>query len=283
MLFLLFAILCSTVVGHIFTLASRRGTGSAALLFANYAVAAPASVLGMFLHPAPVNLVGLLPVFLAALLGFLFLFNYLMLAESIKRMGIALPVTLMRVSVAWPVIGSIVLFNEFPHVATLIATVAVFLALPLAAPQRINRRVLQGAHSSGLLQALLLFVGTGLTELLFKVQAELHPMANPFVFTSMIFPVALFFSWLYYRRSKEKLKRDGVGLGAALGLFNVGSTVFLLLALHLLEGIVVFPINAAGVIVLSTLSALFIWRERPAPRQWLFIVIACIAIAFIYH
>ncbi len=283
MLFLLFAILCSTAVGHMFTLASRRGTGSAALLFANYAVAAPASILGMLLHPAPVNLDGLLPVFLAALLGFLFLFNYLMLAESIKRMGIALPVTLMRVSVAWPVIGSIVLFNEFPHMATLIATVAVFLALPLAAPRRLDRRVLQGAHSSGLLQALLLFVGTGLTELLFKVQAELHPLANPFVFTSMIFPVALFCSWLYYRRSAEKLTRGGLGLGAALGLFNVGSTVFLLLALHLLEGIVVFPINAAGVIVLSSLSALIIWRERPAPRQWLFIVIACIAIACIYH
>ena len=283
MTFLLLAIVCSTVVGHVFTLASRRATGSAGLLLINYAVAAPASVIGMLLHPAPIQLDGLLPVLLAALLGFLFLFNYLMLAESIKHMGIALPVTLMRVSVAWPVVGSIVLFKEFPHAPTLLATAAVFLALPLASPQKIDRAVLRGAHSSGLLQAMLLFIATGLTELLFKVQAELHPLANPFVFSSMIFPVALLFSWLHFRRSADRIDRDGIALGAGLGLFNVGSTVFLLLALHLMQGIVVFPINAAGVIVLSTLSALFIWRERPTPRQWLFIAIACIAIGFIYH
>ncbi len=283
MIYLVLAIVCTTIVGHIFTLASHRSLKSMSLLFVNYFFASVAAFAGTYLHPAELVINSWVLPSTALVLGVLFLFNYMMLAAAIKHMGIALPVTLMRVSVAWPVLGSIFIFGEMPHLPTILAITAIFLSLPLASPQPIDHNLIQRARENGIFQALLLFVATGVTEFLFKVQAALHPLENPFFFVSMIFPVAFLLSGWFFLRSGERLNTLTLGLGLALGVFNVLSTVFVLLALHEMPGIIVFPVYAAGIIVLSTISGILIWRERPAMRQYIFILVACCAIAFLYR
>ena len=71
--------------------------------------------------------------------------------------------------------------------------------------------------------------------------------------------------------------------GAGLGLFNYGSTAFLLEAVAQLRAPVVFPLNNVGIVLGGALLGWAVWREPLRRRTWAGLALAAGALALIGH
>jgi multidrug transporter EmrE-like cation transporter len=87
-------------------------------------------------------------------------------------------------------------------------------------------------------------------------------------------------SVIYYAR-RERVEMRTLQLGALVGAANLGNYLFLLFALAVLPGVVVYPAIAAGEVGLSALAGVVIWRERVGAKSWAGIALAVAALILI--
>ena len=98
---------------------------------------------------------------------------------------------------------------------------------------------------------------------------------------SLIFGTALLLGWLTILLRREKVQLRMVLLGMLLGIPNVLSTLFMLGALRHLPGMVAFPVNSLGIMILSTLAGVLIWKEKAGRGMVAAMLLAVGAIVFI--
>lgn len=205
----------------------------------------------------------------------LWLFN-----RAITSGGLALSTTLMRLSAAIPTLGSLILFAEQTNFYQILGIVLAFICLPLASkePLRFDRAGKEALK--GMIWGLLLFAAYGITDFALKVQAELEPSADPNAFMATIFGTALLFTFPHLFKG-VKPNRDCLFWGFVLGLTNVLATYFWIMTLAHMPGSVAFPTLGLGVIAVTTLAGLLIWRERLRPANFTFLVLASVAVFLI--
>lgn len=263
--------------------ASRRLTGF--LLFgSNYLVAL---VLGLLLSEGEgTRLLPMPVVLLAAGTGVLYVLGFVLLSTAVERLGTAVATSVARVSVATPLLVSILIFGERGTAPEFLAMAGSVLILPLASrqwpPWNSSRRV----RASGLLLAVSLFLVIGVTDSVLKVRAELFPESDPGSFFAVLFGSAALLSLILAFVQKELWRvRSGdapvavrLALGVPLGAANFGSAYFLALALERLPGAVAYSVNALGVIVLAALLAALLFRERPARHNYLFFAASAVVL-----
>ena len=66
-----------------------------------------------------------------------------------------------------------------------------------------------------------------------------------------------------------------------LGAANLGNYLFLVLALSVLPGIVVYPVIAAGEVGLMAVAGVAIWRERLGVPSWVGVGLAVAALVLL--
>lgn len=127
----------------------------------------------------------------------------------------------------------------------------------------------------------------GLLEvLLVRVQNEgFADMSDP-TFIITIFGTAgvlgLILASIGWITGRLRFAWKNVGAGIILGIPNYGSMLFMLLALSSgLEGSFVFPVANVGIIVVTTIGAVSLFREELSRLNWLGIGFAVAAIALI--
>ena len=127
---------------------------------------------------------------------------------------------------------------------------------------------------------ILLFGAYGLTDFSFKVLAEMDPLADPKAFMVPIFGTALLITLpsLFKQGRPEK---GSLLWGTILGVTNVLTTFFWFNALALIPGSIAFPTLGLGVITITTLAGLMIWREKLRPANYAFLALACISVLFV--
>jgi len=206
----------------------------------------------------------------------LWLFN-----KAIQAQGLALSTTLMRLSAAIPTLGSLVFFNETTGFLQSLGIGLAFMCLPLASREPLHFVRSGPPFWQGLVWGLLLFVTYGITDFVFKIQAELEPQADPKAFMATIFGTALIFT---LPRLKGLAPPGPACLfwGTALGTTNVLATWFWILALSHLPGAIAYPTLGLGVITVTTLISLVFWKETLRPANYLFLAMACVAV-FLIH
>lgn len=277
MIYLLLAISCSVAVATIITYAHRKKLPTFALFATNYVVATIASVIG---SGASTRIFGVPEELgVSVLLGFLFIGCFWLLMKTIQKLGMVIPVTLMRLSAVLPTAASILLYAEVPSALQVAGILLAFLALPLASPQPLTRATLRPLLEGGFGWGLLLFVTFGFTEFLFKFQKEVLPMDNPSDMLQVVFGTAMVIGMVAALRLRERFSLHLVITGVVLGVINMYSAKFLILALRELPGMVLFPANGIGVIMLSTVVAMLLWKERLNARNYIYL--ACAAAALI--
>lgn len=205
----------------------------------------------------------------------LWLFN-----KAIRADGLALSTTLMRLSAAVPTVGSLVFFSETIGFFQAVGIGLAFLCLPLAGrePLRFGKDTKNACK--GFLWGLLLFGAYGITDFIFKIQAELEPQADPKAFMATIFGTALIFT-LPQLRGLKRPGRVCLAWGIILGTTNVLATWFWIRALAHLPGTIAYPTLGLGVIAVITLISLFFWKESLRPANYLFLGLACVAVLLI--
>ncbi|MGB0166152.1 MAG: EamA family transporter, partial [Luteibaculum sp.] len=117
---------------------------------------------------------------------------------------------------------------------------------------------------------LILFLGSGVIDSLLKLTEHYFFKANPSnLFIASVFFLAGLFGLCYlliFEKTKAKNLKNpqGIIFGGILGAVNFGSIFFLLQSLSLpnMEASVIFPINNVGIVALSSLFGLVLFKQK---------------------
>ena len=136
-------------------------------------------------------------------------------------------------------------------------------------------------NSSALLWLVLLFLADGIVmipALIFRKELSLN---ETMPFQTVIFVAAFVVTTMLYYLRRPRLTSETLKWGALLGTANLGNYLFLVLALSVLPGLVVYPVIAAGEVGLLAVAGVVFWKEKVGVRSWLGIALAVIAIVLI--
>ena len=267
MIFIALSVVCSVVVSVLLKLAPRFDVDVRQAITGNYLVAGLLALL--LLDPQP----GLLlrpmtdPAWrLLVALGLLLPSMFWVLARSVRRVGIVLTDAAQRLSLLLPLLAAFTLFGEVftwhkgAGMAIGLAAIACIVVRPRATGSGASR-------SGGWWWPLIVFVGMGAIDILFKLVAQLTrvPFADVLLATFVLaFALSLLaLVWLYASQRARWHWRNVAG-AVLLGAFNFGNIVFYVQAhRHLAQDpALVFSAMNIGVIVLAALIGVWAFRER---------------------
>lgn len=285
--FLILCILSSTGIFLIFKIIDRKGLPSFPVIVINYLVA---TLLGFALHPGSGSLpevkqAGWLPV--SVLIGVLFIVMFFVVALSTRKAGISVTTVASKMSVIFPIVFSMLI--DPSDRLSVIKGSGIILALA-GVGLTVYRPVSAGVDRKAVYLPLILFLGMGLVDSLVKyAQHHFVRDQDTALFGAVLFLNA-FVSGLvllpfFPRYHRWFAKPVTWTLGLLLGAVNFGSIYFIVRALNYtsrtgmgIDSSVVFGINNIGVVSLSVLAGLWIFRERLLTWNQIGIALSVIAI-----
>lgn len=275
MTYILLSILSATAILVLFRWMRQDGVNTRHAITINYAVAAAVGLL-FFEHGAEFFAQPwLLP---AAMTGIFFYVVFRIIALTTQKSGMAIASVATKMSVIIPVLMGLLLLGESVSGWKIAGVLLGLVAVVLSAAGEVK--------TNNWKWPLVAFVASGLIDASLKLyQNYLVPEADFPSFISVIFLSAFVSGTIHHFFTKErKISLRSVGGGVALGIVNFGSLIFILksLALPQWESSVIFPINNFGIITLSTLMGILLFRERLQWRGLLSIAFASGAIYLLY-
>lgn len=270
--YLALSIASSVAIAVWFRRCEARRRDRLVVVAANYIVATGAATLGWWLSGRP-GLAGA-AVGLGVATGLLFVVTFLMFAAAIGRLGLALPVAASRLAPILPVLVSVTVYRERPGALTALGLGVAGLAMAAMAAAALDQGRTVRVSGVGAVLLLALCLGMGLGQVSMKVFRELFPAGHEGGFLAWLFGTALVAAWGWVAVCGRPVRRADVLAGLLLGIPNVCSSLFLLRALRHLPGVMVFPVNDAGVVVVSTAAGILLWGERPSRTSWLALALA---------
>ena len=284
MIWLLLSILCSTLIFVIFRLFGHYKVNNLQAIVVNYGVAGG---LGLLIEQRSNPLEHILQqpwLWSILIIGFLFIALFQVMALVSQKLGVAAVSVAVKMSLIMPVVFGIVYYGESFTLLKISAVALALVAVILASykPEQFHT----DWRFMGL--PLLLFLGSGFLDIFLNYnEKELVADADQLLFTSGLFAMAGLFGlvWLSFRwmGTKHRWSLKSLWGGIALGIPNLGSIYFLLRALDFrgLESSVIFPVNHVGIVLLSAVTGIFAFREKPSILNYAGIILAMIAILMI--
>lgn len=284
MIFILLSIFCSSCLFLFFKFFETQKIDTFQAIVVNYLVA---SVFG-FLRAESIseNIVNQNWFTHALITGVLFIFMFYAIAYTSQKIGPSVASVANKLSVVIPVFFAIVLYNDSVS-ALKMAGIALALMGVYFATQK-NSHQIQIKKWQGILLVVFLFVGNGLLDSYLNfIENNYLSEANAIIFTPLIFAsafcvgiIVLFYNMFFL---KKKLSAKAMVFGFFLGILNYGSIIFLIKSLQLpnVESSVVFPINNIGIVVATSVSSFFIFKEKMSSKNIIGIFLSAVAILLI--
>ena len=275
MIYLLLAILSSSLVSIFMRLSTHRVQNRYSLLAVNYLAC---SVLGaiyargnVFCVAAP----GYGPMLIMGLVaGALYLLGFVLLQRSIRKNGMVLSSLFMKLGLLVPIVMSLVFFRELPSILQCVGFLLAIGAILLINWQKGSR----SGFNTGLL---ILLLAGGSCDAISKVYEQLgNPvLSDQFLFFTFFFAFILCIALVL--RQKEAPGKQELLFGLLIGIPNFFSAKFLLAALTRMNAVVVYPTFSVATLLVVTLTGLFLFKERLSKQQWIalgMILLALIAL-----
>ncbi len=227
------------------------------------------------------------------LLGFGFILIFLLIGKSTKLLGVATTSIAFKLSFIIPVIIAIIFYGDALSImkaigiATAISAVYFIAYQPTAALEQDkepNSTQTSFIHKKAWMLPLLIFVGSGLTDASFNfIQRNYTPIGYDHIVTIMVFFGAFLSGMMMYGFKKEMYQWKNVFGGIVLGIPNYGSLYFLLQALKHsgFSPSTLFPLNNLGIVGLSALFGLLLFKETFSSRKIIGFVLAVASIIII--
>lgn len=278
-LYLLLSSLCSLAVAHLLKVTEVKNLRTLNTLTVNYIVAAIFSfIVGSWdgVHGGLTSQ-SLYFYLFCIIVGAFFIGNFVAYSKSVHANGVGVTITSMRLSLLVPVIISVFFYGEFLGIVKILAIIMVIGAMVLLIPRK--KRVTIGKMDASWL-LLIVFLLSGFADASLKIYqedfslniSELHFMGIIFLAAFAIgFVLSLF-------RDGPIVRKEEFLLGAAIGIPNLYSSIFLIYALESISGAVAFPVVNALNVLGGTLLGLLIWSDKVSLKQWGGITVAIIAI-----
>ncbi|MCG8372259.1 MAG: DMT family transporter [Balneolales bacterium] len=265
-LFIALSVSCSLIIAHLLKATERSNVSLLHVLTINYFVAATVSFFtnqssyaDPFIEVLPTLSIGLF-------LGILFIANFFLYSICIQKIGMGVSIAAMRLSLIIPIIVSVFVFGEFLTLNKYLAIGIVFLAFALMLPRNNEELSFPGKI---LFLPVLLFLFNGVVDAVLKIYERQHShVLSEELFLAFIFFTAFLVGLfvLIYKGELKFTKREFV-YGVLIGVANLYSTFFLLLALKGLSGALVFSLTNILNVVLGTFIGILIWKDQLTLKQ----------------
>lgn len=195
--------------------------------------------------------------------GVLYLASFILLQRNVRRSGVVLPATFMKLGLLVSIAVSVFLFREIP---SLMQTLGFLLAV--AAIILINYQKEAGRPGFKMGLVWLLLCG-GMADAMSKIYEEIGwaELAPHFLFFT--FATALPLCTLLMVRQGQRMGKWEAVFGLLIGIPNFFSSKFLLRALEDIAAVVAYPVYSVATILVVTLTGVLLFRERLKKGQWL--------------
>ena len=221
----------------------------------------------------------------AFIIGILFICVFNLVAYSAQKIGIAITSVATKISLCIPVIFGFIYYGDSINFLKIAGICLVVISIYFTSKKENSDK---GINRNYILVPIVLFVGTGLLDLILIYSQETYEIVDQGLeleFSGMLYTIAgfigvpiLFIKFL--KGHKIKLKNAIAGIG--LGIPNVLSIVFFFKCLnHFPESTFVFPINNMGIVATSAIFASVLFKEHLSKINWIGIVIAMLSILLI--
>jgi len=284
MIYLVLTILLTSLFVIFFKVFPRYNINSLQAIVVNYwtCVVTGCFFLGRF----PVNAEGFhqpwLPWAIGLGCGFFSVFN--LLAFCTRADGITAATIANKLSLVIPVLFSLFLYNESAGILKIAGILLAIPAIYLASKIKDGEKKM---HSIFLL--IVLFVGSGLLDTTVKYveQAYLDTAGKQAIFPIYVFMAAATLGAIALTvlvlMKKIKLQARNVVAGILLGIPNYFSIYYLILLLHsgFMQSSAAIPVANIGIMLVSALAALILFKEKVTVYRIIGLVLALIAILMI--
>ncbi len=278
MLYLILAVVQSTLIVVLFKLFIRFGINNLQAIVVNYFVA---SMLGFSLSTGFSGIAEITDqawLIFAILSGFFLMFVFNIFALSSQKVGVAITAVTSKMSVVIPVVFGFLLYNEPLGILKIIGIICALMAFYLT----FKREEKISIKSYYLILPVLLFLGNGTNDTLLNYAERRFLFGDSMYFLSSAFFISLIFGLIFFGIKScvkpQKIEWKNIAGGTILGLLNLGSTYFFLQALSVFESSVFFPIFNVSIVALAALIGYFVFKETLRRINWLGILLAALAI-----
>lgn len=210
---------------------------------------------------------------IGSIAGVFFFLSFIFYQKSVKENGVALSGTFAKLGILIPMIFSIILWRELPTSLQWIGIVLSLIAIIIVNLSKASRDKFDVNTT-----LILLFLFGGMAEFSNKIYQNYALNDYKDVFLFFVFFVAFLISSVYSIKKKSTFTLKDVFIGFGVGIPNLFSSYFLILALDTLKTSVVFPIYSAGSIVLITILGWLIFGETIKRKNVIAIVMIIIAL-----
>ena len=278
-IFIVLSSACSVLIAHFLKVTEFKKLSTVKVLTVNYVIASAVA----FLTPVggaefDFNLEAASPaIAFAVIVGFIFIANFFIYSKSVSNNGVGISVSAMRMSLMIPVLLSTFWYMEMMSVSQWIGFFTVIIALFLLLPNK--RRMLREPKSAAWL-LILLFLGTGLGDGSLKIfEADFSSYLTKEQFMGTVFLSATLVGFVAVIIKRDfKISFQEIGIGILVGIPNLYSAIFLIKALELLNGAVVYSVVNILTVLGATVLGLIRWGDIVTPAQWAGIVATLLSI-----
>lgn len=277
MLNLLLAILSSALVSITMRLSESKVKNNIGMLAVNYLMC-----LGLawgytgFANPFPGEEGLGFTLTVGSINGFLYLAGFALFQVNIRKNGVVLSSTFMKLGLLVSMLVSMAVFGEWPEIwqwlGFLLAVAAIILINYQPGEKKANSKW-------GLL---LILLAGGTADAMSKVFEEL---GNPVLsdhFLLYTFAMALVFCvGLNFVSKKGMVGKKELLYGMLIGVPNFFSAKFLLGALQDLSAVIVYPACNVATILVVTMAGVLLFKERLEKRQWIALTMILVALVLL--
>lgn len=217
----------------------------------------------------------------AAFIGFIFIITFVLFALSSQKAGVAITAVFSKMSVVIPVIAGIFLYNESINLLKILGIISTFAAFILIFYKKEKSKIIWAL----IFLPIIIFFANGLIDTSLKY-IEFNLINDDYtLFLTMIFLIAFIMSFIIsiviYLRTKKSFSIQTLIGGSILGLLNYATTYFMLMAMNQFQSNVLFPVQNVGIVMMSALFGLVLFREKLSKTNWIGILLSILAILLI--
>jgi drug/metabolite transporter (DMT)-like permease len=218
-------------------------------------------------------------------MGLLFISIFLLLAKTAQTIGVSVATIANKMSLVIPSSIAVIFYHEHLVVLQYIGLFLALIAVVLSSLPPGKSDIPLRHH---LFLPAIVFIGSGAIDALVN-HAKKLPIADDQlpVFISSCFFVAFICGTLFISfrvtTGKDKLEWKSIPAGIILGIPNYFSIYGITRALgcNLMKSSALYPVNNMGIVALSAISALIIFREKFSLVNWIGILLSLGSIALI--
>ena len=265
MIYLILAILCSAGVSIFMRASEKYCQGHYGILLMNYVVCVLAGLIltGRGLTQTdgkgmPVTIV------FGVVTGLLYCGSFILLQWNVRKNGVILSSTFMKLGVIVPAVLAVVWFGERPGWNQGLGFILAITAILMIHLEKGKIRT-EKAYTIGLL---LLLLGGGLGDSMAKFYDVYGNPGLGSFFLMLSFLVSGIISGILVFRGGEKISKYEVLFGVLIGIPNYFSARFLLWALADIPAVITYPTYSIAAMALIGAAGVLMFREKLTKRQW---------------